>query len=59
VWAWVEDLTDEWVVFQLENGGNCSLQQAPYTMDDSGEVTIGDPVEVQRRTVYEAVKVSS
>jgi hypothetical protein len=33
-----------------------SLWEVPYTIDDAGEVTLGDRTEVKRETVYTAVK---
>ncbi len=56
VWVWVADIADDWVVFELNSAGNSSLQKASYTIDDSGAVTLGTPVEVRRKTVYEPVK---
>lgn len=58
VWAWVVDVAEDWVVFELENGSDVSLQKAGYTFND-GKVTLGDPVEVVRRTVYEPVNKES
>ena len=52
IYCWIQDISDVWVVFQLEiSGGDTSLQQASYTILD-GVVSFGDPVEVVRQTVY-------
>lgn len=59
VYVWVADLAEDWVVFELDvTGGDTSLQKASYTILD-GNVTLGEPVEVTRRTVYEPVNSSS
>lgn len=55
VWAWVRDLATDWVVFIVEKEGDSTLYKASYSITD-GAVTLGDPVEVKRRTVYEEVK---
>lgn len=58
VWAWVQDLAEDWVVFTVETDGDTTLQKASYSITD-GAVTLGEPVEVKRRTVYEPVKKES
>lgn len=55
VWAWVRDLSVTWVVFVVEQEGDDTLYQASYSILD-GQVTLGEPVEVVRKTVYEPVK---
>lgn len=55
VWAWVEDVADDWVVFTVEESTETTLYKASYSILDNS-VTLGDPVEVRRRTVYEPVK---
>lgn len=54
VWVWVDDLADDWVVFMVEEGTESSLFKAAYSILDNS-VTLGEPVEVRRRTVYDPV----
>lgn len=58
VWAWVQDLAEDWVVFSVEKDGDTTLYKASYSITDS-VVTLGSPTEVQRRTVYEPVNKES
>ena len=39
-WVWVRDLTDEWVVYELEGAGfdDPGPFQATYAIDDEGDV---------------------
>jgi hypothetical protein len=55
IWTWVEDTATDWVVYTVEEGNETTLYKASYAITD-GAVTLGDPVEVRRRTVYEPVK---
>ena len=55
IWTWVEDTATDWVVYTVEEGNETTLYKASYSITD-GAVTLGDPVEVRRRTVYEPVK---
>jgi hypothetical protein len=55
IWTWVEDLATDWVVYQVEESNNTTLYKASYSILD-GVVTLGEPVEVRRRTVYEPIK---
>ena len=55
VWAWVQDLSEDWVVFTVESDGDTTLYKSAYSITD-GAVTLGEPGEVKRRTIYEAVK---
>lgn len=57
VYVWVDDLSTDWVVFQVEEGGDSTLYKASYSILDR-KVTLGEPVEVVRRTVYEPVNKS-
>lgn len=54
-WSWIEDLSADWVVFTVEHGEDSTLYQADYEISDSNDVTLGKPVEVVRRTVYDPV----
>lgn len=58
VWAWTRDLSTDWVVFEVEDGGDSTLYKAAYTILDN-KVTLGEAVEVVRKTVYEPVKKES
>ena len=55
IWTWIDDLAADWVVFMVEEGNDSKLLKASYTLVD-GNVTIGEAIEVRRRTVYEPVK---
>lgn len=57
IWVWVDDLADDWVVYMVEEGVDSTLYKASYSITDN-EVTLGEPTEVRRRTVYEPVKKS-
>lgn len=57
IWTWIEDMASDWVVFTVEEGNDTKLYKASYAITDNA-VTLGDPVEVRRRTVYEPVKES-
>jgi hypothetical protein len=54
VWVWIQDLAEDWVVFEVESQGDCTLYKASYAIADD-LVTLGEPTEVVRRTVYTAV----
>jgi len=58
IWSWVVDTATDWVVFTVEKGSDMTLYKASYSITD-GAVTLGDPVEVKRRTVYEPIKKES
>ena len=51
-WAWVRDLSTDWVVFVVEKDTDSKLLKAPYSILDN-EVTLGEAIEVVRKTVYE------
>ncbi|MGE0795836.1 MAG: hypothetical protein AB7H43_15275 [Acidimicrobiia bacterium] len=52
-WVWIRDLTDTWVVWEVEGTGDgIGLFQADYSIDDDGTVTLGAAVEVEGRTDY-------
>ena len=55
IWTWVEDLATDWVVYTVENSNDTTLFKASYSLLD-GVVTLGEPAEVRRRTVYEPIK---
>lgn len=59
VYAWVNDLTDTWVVFSVETASVNGLFQVDYLIDEAGTVTLGDaPVPVERRVIYVPVAAS-
>lgn len=58
-YAWCRDFATDWVVFEMNKGGagrkeKSTLYKASYSITD-GKVTLGEPVEVVRKTVYETV----
>lgn len=55
IWTWIDDLATDWVVFQVEEDNETQLLKASYAITD-GAVSLGEPVEVRRRTVYEPTK---
>ncbi len=57
IWTWIDDLAADWVVYCVEEGNDSKLLKASYTIVD-GNVTLGEPVEVRRRTIFEPVKKS-
>jgi hypothetical protein len=61
-YVWVRDLYDDKVVYTVEprNGpstmDSAGYQQAPYTVDANGKVTVGDSVKVKQVTDYVVVE---
>ncbi len=53
-WVWVRDLTDTWVVYDVEGPEGCVTYQVNYTLGDTDSVAAltGDPVEVEPKTEY-------
>lgn len=58
VYAWCRDFSTDWVVFEMNKGEKGTLYKASYSITD-GVVTLGAPVEVVRKTVYEPVTTSA
>lgn len=55
-YCWVKDLTDEWVVYELEGKATTpGTFKATYTVSDQGAVTLGTAEKVEARTSYETV----
>lgn len=54
IWVWVQDIAEDWVVLSVEEASECKLLQMDYSILNS-VVTLGEPQEVVRRTVYDAV----
>lgn len=54
IWTWIEDMAVDWVVYTVEEANETTLFRASYSITD-GSVTLGDGVEVRRRTVYDPV----
>lgn len=54
IYCWVEDMATDWVVFRVEKGEDSTMYKASYSITDT-TVTLGDPYEVVRRTLYEKV----
>ncbi len=55
IYTWVEDLAADWVVYTVEEANETTLYKAAYAISDD-TVTLGEGVEVRRRTVYEPTK---
>lgn len=55
IYAWVRDTSADWVVFEMNRDDKGTLYKASYTITD-GVVSLGEPVEVVRKTVYEPVQ---
>lgn len=56
-YVYVRDIAEDWVVFDEESGGmsRSVMKKVGYALDDKGQVAfVGEPVEVVRKTVYEA-----
>lgn len=58
-YIYLRDLAQDWVVFDMEPGGSeAKMMKVGYAVDDKGEVAfVGEPVEVLKKTVYEAKAV--
>lgn len=53
--SWVQDFTDEWVVYRAWDGDDRHLVRQPYTADEQGRITLtGTPQQVSRRVTYDA-----
>lgn len=56
VWIYVEEQTAEWAVFIVEGITESSqLWKVDYSIAEDNTVTLGEPVSVIRRVVYEPV----
>jgi hypothetical protein len=54
----VNDIADDWCIFQVEANASSTTYKISYTLVD-GVVTLGEPYEVRRRTVYDKVEGST
>jgi hypothetical protein len=52
-YAWIRDVFDAYVVFDVETTSESQLYRADYTLGDDGQAALGTPAEVVARTVYE------
>lgn len=52
--VWVRDLTDEWAVWETF-GGTPGMWRCTFSIDDDGDVTLGEPEKVDVTTTYEKV----
>jgi len=58
--SYVQDWTDEWVVYASWRGDDRVLVQQAYTSDGDGRITLtGTPTEVARRVIYDALNPPS
>src|SRR3972149_11410574 len=51
-YCWVRDVFEDAVVYEQETPEGVADYRRAYTMDAEGKVTLGEPVKVQRQTVY-------
>lgn len=58
VYAWCRDFSTDWVVFEMNRADKGTLYKSSYSITD-GTVTLGAPIEVVRKTVYEPVPDST
>ena len=58
-YTYVVAVFDGSVVYEHETSSGVMCWRRSYTMNDAGEVTLGDPEKVVRRTVYEPVMEAS
>ncbi|UVY83801.1 hypothetical protein NLU66_16565 [Brachybacterium sp. NBEC-018] len=58
--SWVQDFTDEWIVYRTYMDGDGHLVQQSYSTDADGRVTLtGTPQRVSRRVTYDAQDLPS
>jgi hypothetical protein len=58
-WVYVADQADDWVVFEVEGGGDWALYKSSYSIGTDTSVTLGDAVKVVARTIYEPLPVEA
>lgn len=59
-YTYVQDWTDEWVVWNDYDGDEHTTWQQTYTADTTGRITLtGTPQRVARRVTYDAIDVPS
>lgn len=51
-YAWVVEVWDAEFIYEYETPTETTLFSRPYTVGDDGEVTFGDPAEVERLTTF-------
>lgn len=58
-WAFVLETfpNSETVAVELHSDGGIRLYEIPYTIDDAGDVTLGDPVEVDAQHVKKMMEI--
>ncbi len=61
-WTYVVEMSADWVVFEVEGvstpgSESTKLWKADYSVSEGNVVTISEPFEVVRRTVFEPVTV--
>lgn len=56
-WLWVKLTFPESVVVEWYENGEDKLYEIPYSIDEAGEVTLGDPVEVEEQYVTKKMEV--
>lgn len=56
-WSWVIETFPESVWIELHSEGKTRFYEIPYTIDDdTGEVTLGEPVEVETQNMAKMIK---
>lgn len=57
VYVYIEDIFDEYVIYEQNSKDNTGYYQQDYTIDDEGEISLnGDPVQVERKIIYEPIQ---
>lgn len=61
IYVWVNDMAEDWCVFTVEGNAASTTYKVSYALggDDNLTVTLGEPYEVRRRTVYDKVEGST
>lgn len=58
VWVWIRDVSDTWVVYEVEAPDAYDVFQATYTIGDDNTVTLGPDTKVIANTEYVPVRES-
>jgi hypothetical protein len=54
-WVWIEALAADWVVFCIDRPNDVNYYRTAYALVGTS-VTLGEPTQVARRTIYEHVE---
>ncbi len=58
-WVWVEDVYDDYFVYEDNRTDTPGMYRRSYTLDADGSALLGEPTKVTRQTVYVPVEESS